>query len=59
VKDLEQAGALLARLRDTRAADIERAWRDLLSRGPEWRRRAKRGLDALQRPFPDLPPVAI
>jgi hypothetical protein len=53
-KDLEQAGALLARLQATRTADIEHAWHDLVSRGPEWRRRAKRGLETLARRFPDL-----
>jgi len=53
-KDIEQAGALLARLKETRRSDIERAWSDLVSRGKGWRSRASLGLESLERRFPDL-----
>lgn len=54
-KDLEQAASLLALLWDTRRSDVDRAWKDLVSRGPGWRSRARRGVGALAKQSPDLP----
>ena len=54
VKDLQQAAALLARLKELRKSDIDRAWKDLVSRGRGWRSRAKQGLQALDKRFPAL-----
>lgn len=53
-KDIRQSASLLARLRETRATEVERAWRDLLGRGKGWRGRAKIGLAALGRQAPHL-----
>ncbi|HMH18636.1 MAG TPA: nucleotidyltransferase domain-containing protein [Burkholderiales bacterium] len=54
VKDLQQAAALLARLKELRKSDIDRAWKDLVSRGRTWRARAKQGLQVLDKRFPAL-----
>lgn len=48
-KDIRQAAALLSCLRETRRFEVEDAWRDLVARGPGWRRRLKLGLQALGR----------
>ena len=53
-KDLRQAGALLTRLKDLRKSDVDRAWKDLVSRGKGWRSRVKPALGRLDRMFPDL-----
>lgn len=53
-KDLRQAGALLARLKDLRKSDVDSAWKDLLSRGKGWRSRVKPALGPLDRLFPQL-----
>lgn len=54
-KDLEQAASLLEVLLETRRSDIDRAWKDLVSRGPGWRARARQGVSALTKRSPDLP----
>lgn len=53
-KDLAQAAALLACLRERRAWEVEEAWADLIARGPTWRASARRGLEALDRVAPEL-----
>jgi hypothetical protein len=53
-KDLRQAGALLARLKEIRKSDVDRAWNDLVTRGKGWRSRVKPALGRLQRRFPEL-----
>ena len=53
-KDLRQAGALLTRLKDLRKSDVDRAWKDLLSRGKGWRSRVKPALGRLHKTFPEL-----
>ncbi len=53
-KDLQQAAALLARLKELRKSDVDRAWKDLVSRGRRWRSRAKQGLQVLDKRFPAL-----
>lgn len=53
-KDLRQAGALLTRLKDLRKSDVDRAWKDLVSRGKGWRSRVKPALGRLHRMFPAL-----
>lgn len=53
-KDLRQAGALLARLKDLRKSDVDRAWKDLISRDKGWRSRVKPALGPLHRQFPGL-----
>ncbi len=53
-KDLQQAAALLARLEELRKSDVDRAWKDLVSRGKRWRSRAKQGLQVLDKRFPEL-----
>lgn len=54
VKDLDQAGMLLARLNEFRRGEVDDAWRDLIGRGRGWRTRALAGVAALHRRFPDL-----
>jgi hypothetical protein len=53
-KDLKQAALLLMRLKELRRSQVETAWRDLLARGKGWRARAKEGLAALDKRFPEL-----
>ncbi len=53
-KDLHQAAALLAYLRQAQPLDVEEAWSDLIARGPGWRNRATKGVDALDRVAPEL-----
>jgi hypothetical protein len=50
-KDLWQAFQLLTFFEQERPQDVEPAWKDLLSRGPNWRRRADAGLAMMQRRF--------
>lgn len=52
-KDLIQSGLLLVALQEMRAWEVEEAWEDLVSRGKGWSSRARRGLIALDRLFPD------
>ncbi|HSH08472.1 MAG TPA: nucleotidyltransferase domain-containing protein [Burkholderiales bacterium] len=58
-KDLEQAASLLERLSETRRSDVERAWKNLSSRGPGWRSRARRGVDVLAKQAPELPVLRL
>ena len=51
-KDLQQAAALLSLLAGRYPGDIGKAWKDLLSRGKGWRARARIGLEALCKRFP-------
>lgn len=53
-KDLLQAQMLLAYLKEHRASDVREAWADLISRGPGWVRRARRGRAALDKAAPEL-----
>ncbi|HRE18325.1 MAG TPA: GSU2403 family nucleotidyltransferase fold protein [Rhodocyclaceae bacterium] len=53
-KDLLQAASLLARLKETRAWEVDEAWRDLLARGKGWVDRVKRGRTALLQRHPEL-----
>jgi hypothetical protein len=53
-KDLWQAAALLAYLKDRRAWEAVEAWSDLMARGKGWITRAAQGLNALDRLAPDL-----
>ena len=53
-KDLMQAGALLALLKERKSAEAREIWSDLLSRGRGWVGRAKRGLAMLDKALPQL-----
>ncbi len=53
-KDLHQAASLLAYYREHGKWDIDEAWTDLVSRGKGWVRRAKQGVEALDRFYPDI-----
>jgi hypothetical protein len=53
-KDLHQAAALLAYYHEHGKWDIDEAWSDLVSRGKGWTSRAKHGVDALDRAYPDI-----
>ena len=53
-KDLVQATALLAFLKEQRSWEVEEAWEDLLSRGKGWRTRVARGHAALSKTAPEL-----
>jgi hypothetical protein len=53
-KDLDQAAALLWRLKELRKSDVDRAWKDLGGRGRRWRSRARKGAQALARRTPQL-----
>lgn len=53
-KDLAQSAALLELLKEGRSRDVVAAWRDLIARGPGWRKRAMAGLAALDKHAPDL-----
>jgi len=53
-KDLEQAAALIEYLSVFDADLLHHTWRDMVARGPGWRRRAEEGLKALQTRFPGL-----
>jgi len=53
-KDLAQSAALLEVLKARRPRDVVDAWRDLIGRGPGWRKRAKAGLEALDAYAPEL-----
>ena len=52
-KDLVQAALLLTALKESRPWEVEEAWANLESRGKGWRTRALRGLQALERQYPD------
>lgn len=53
-KDLQQAGFLLSRLKETRGWEVDEAWVDLKGRGKGWMDRVKRGRAALAKAFPEL-----
>lgn len=48
-KDVQQAAALLAMLREQAPWQVDEAWADLVSRGPGWVTRVKRGRDAVKK----------
>lgn len=52
-KDLQQSALLLRVLRNSRPWEVEEAWADLLSRGPSWTTKAIRGIEMLQRQYPE------
>ena len=54
VKDLQQSAALLSFLAARYPSDVDKAWKDLVSRGKGWRARVRVGLDALCERFPAL-----
>jgi hypothetical protein len=56
-KDLAQAAALLAYLKDQRPWEVRDAWGDLINRGPGWIQRVNRGVAALGRAAPELDPA--
>lgn len=56
-KDLQQAASLLACLKEVRKWEVDRAWKDLVSRGKGWRSRARPGVNALGQRFPELDAV--
>jgi hypothetical protein len=58
-KDLAQAAVLLQTLAPSQGDDLQRLWKDLLSRGAGWRRRAKTAMIALRRLAPDLEPIEM
>jgi hypothetical protein len=53
-RDLRQSAALLAHYRQGSGWEAREAWNDLVSRGPGWRSRAMRGLQAAERLAPEL-----
>lgn len=54
-KDVQQAAALLAAIREQATSwQVDEAWSDLVSRGPGWVTRARRGRDALAGVAPEL-----
>jgi len=53
-KDLRQSAALLGFYRENADWQAREAWDDLISRGPGWLSRAKRGRDALANLAPEL-----
>jgi hypothetical protein len=53
-KDLAQASALIACLRERRPRAVQDAWADLVGRGPGWAKRAREGLSALEAYSPEL-----
>lgn len=53
-KDLHQAASLLAYYREHRPWEIDEAWADLVSRGKGWQLRARQGVAALDRLYPDI-----
>ncbi len=58
-KDMQQAAALLMAMHEQATSwPVEEAWADLVSRGPGWMSRAKRGRDALARLAPELDVMA-
>lgn len=50
-KDLWQAHQILAFFEQERPGDFEPAWKDLISRGPGWRKRAEAGLAMMRKRF--------
>lgn len=53
-KDLRQSAGLLAHYRQGSGWEAREAWNDLASRGPAWKSRAMRGLQAVERLAPEL-----
>jgi hypothetical protein len=53
-KDLTQARLLLAYLKEHRPTETAGVWKDLVSRGPGWTKRARLGLAALDKLAPEL-----
>jgi len=52
-KDLMQVAALSKILARDREDDLSNAWHDAWSRGPSWRKRLRKGLEALHAKYPD------
>lgn len=52
-RDLIQAACLLDYLMENDADLVKESWQDVLSRGPGWNSRLKKGWDALVRSFPE------
>ena len=53
-KDLQQSASLLSCLKEFRKSDVDRAWKDLVSRGKGWHTRARSGAVELDRRFAAL-----
>ena len=54
VKDLQQSAALIEVLSDFRGDDLVTLWRELLGRGPGWRKRARLGFAGLENEIPGI-----
>jgi hypothetical protein len=52
MKDLRQAAALIEVLSEVRQDSLDILWRDILDRGPGWRKRARTGFTALEKQLP-------
>lgn len=52
MKDLRQAASLIEVLSDFRGDSLDALWRDILDRGPGWRKRARTGFAALEKELP-------
>jgi hypothetical protein len=52
MKDLRQAAALIEVLSEFRQDSLDILWRDILDRGPGWRKRARTGFTALEKQLP-------
>jgi hypothetical protein len=57
-KDLRQSAALLTYYRSGSDWDVQESWADLISRGPGWVSRLRRGRDALVKLAPELDVLA-
>jgi hypothetical protein len=53
MKDLRQASALIEVVSEFREDSLRKLWRDLLDRGPGWRRRARTAMGALEKLLPE------
>jgi hypothetical protein len=53
-KDLLQAASLLKLMKERRPWEVEEAWSDIKGRGKGWLLRVERGLNALNRVYPEL-----
>ncbi len=58
-KDLDQAAALIEYLSANDKGLLQASWQDLTSRGPGWRSRALKGLDALKTRHPGMDTSAL
>jgi hypothetical protein len=57
-KDLRQAAALISYFAGHQPEELVQAWLDMVARGKGWENRARSGLQALVRAYPDKPEFA-